>query len=71
MSDRFFRYRLDQRWKPMFVVLGVGDDDGLTFGTDRHRGLCIEFIEPVRKVIGMRNHSALWASVRGLAATLD
>ncbi|HSH10819.1 MAG TPA: hypothetical protein VLA10_03460 [Ilumatobacter sp.] len=113
MNDRFFPYRLDNRWKAMFVVLRVGaddgvtitadgrlvatygrftvdtpldnidhtqvsgphrwytavgrrlsfSDDGLTFGTNHQRGLCIEFIEKVPRVIGFKNHSALWVSV--------
>ncbi len=38
-------------------------DDGLTFGTNHRRGLCIAFAERVPKVIGFRHHSALWVSV--------
>ncbi len=38
-------------------------DDGLTFGTHHLRGLCIEFVEPIPKRIGLRDHSALWVSV--------
>jgi len=38
-------------------------DDGVTFGTNHHRGLCIEFVERVPKVVGFRDHSALWVSV--------
>jgi len=38
-------------------------DDGLTFGTNHHKGLCVEFTERIPKVIGFRNHSALWVSV--------
>jgi hypothetical protein len=48
-------------------------DDGLTFGTNHHRGLCIEFVERVPRVIGFRDHSALWVSVadpEGLAAAI-
>ena len=48
-------------------------DDGLTFGTNNQLGLCIEFVEPVRKVVGLRDHSALWVSVAdpaGLAAAI-
>ena len=48
-------------------------DDGITFGTNHHRGLCIAFVERVPKVIGLRDHSALWVSVadpEGLAAAL-
>ena len=124
MSDQFFPYRFDNRWKPMFAVLGVGSDDGvtitdggrlvatfgrveidtplgnidhsqisgphrwytavglrlsfsddgITFGTNHVSGLCIEFVEKVPKVIGFKDHSALWVSVddpEGLAAALD
>lgn len=113
MSEQFFPYRLDARWKAMFAVLGVDDDDGvtvgddgsivatfgrkrvettvdnvagteisgphrwytavglrlsfaddgLTFGTNHHRGLCIDFVERVPRVIGFKDHSALWVSV--------
>lgn len=48
-------------------------DDGLTFGTNHHRGLCVSFHRRVPKVIGFRSHSALWVSVadpEGLAAAL-
>ncbi len=49
-------------------------DDGLTFGTNHRRGLCVEFREKIPKVIGLRAHSALWVSVadpEGLAAALE
>ena len=48
-------------------------DDGLTFGTNHHRGLCIGFVERIRPVIGLRRHSSLWVSVAdpdGLAAAI-
>jgi hypothetical protein len=48
-------------------------DDGITFGTNHHRGLCIEFVDRVPKVIGFRDHSTLWVSVadpEGLAAAI-
>lgn len=48
-------------------------DDGLTFGTNHHRGLCIQFVERIPRVIGLRAHSALWVSVadpEGLAEAL-
>jgi hypothetical protein len=113
MSDQFFPYRFDNRWKAMFLALGVGSDDGvtitddgrlvatfgrvkidtpldnidhsqisgphrwytavglrlsfsddgITFGTNHEHGLCIEFVEKVPKVIGFKDHSAVWASV--------
>ncbi len=124
MSKQFFPYRLDMRWKAMFLALGVGTndgvtvgddgslvatfgrrrvvttldnvdhteitgphrwytsvglrlsfaDDGLTFGTNRQRGLCIEFVERIPKVIGFKDHSALWVSVadpEGLAEAIE
>ena len=49
-------------------------DDGLTFGTNRESGLCIAFVERIPKVIGFRDHSALWVSVAdpaGLAAAIE
>ena len=38
-------------------------DDGLTFGTTNHRGVCVHFREPIRPVIGPRRHSALTVTV--------
>jgi len=61
------------RW---FTAVGLRlsfADDGLTFGTNHHAGLCIAFVEPVPKVIGWRQHSALWVSVadpEGLAEAI-
>ncbi len=46
-------------------------DDGLTFGTNHDLGLCIEFVEPVRRVVGLRDHSALWVSVVDPAGLAD
>ena len=48
-------------------------DDGLTFGTNHHKGLSIAFVDKVPKVIGFKNHSMLWVSVtdpEGLAAAI-
>ena len=127
MADEFFPYRLDRRWAPVFAVLRVGDDDGvtlrnlgeddatfvatfgratvetpvanvdhteisgphrwytavgmrlsfaddgLTFGTNNRSGLCVAFKERIPRVIGFRDHSALWFSVAdpgALAAAL-
>ena len=113
-ETEFFPYQLDHRWNPMFRLLGVTDDDGvslidgeklratygrstietpitnidhtvetadhrwytavgkrlsfaddgITFGTNHHAGLCIEFIDKIPKVIGLKDHSALWVSVK-------
>jgi hypothetical protein len=49
-------------------------DDGLTFGTTNRAGVCVHFREPVRRVIGMRNHSALTVTVadcEGLVRALN
>jgi len=48
-------------------------DDGLTFGTNHRRGLCLEFGEKIDRVIGFHPHSSLWVSIadpEGLAAAL-
>ncbi len=48
-------------------------DDGLTFGTNHERGVCIHFRDRVRRVIGFRDHSALTVTVAdpdGLVAAL-
>jgi hypothetical protein len=124
MADgAFFPYEIDRRWRPMFALLGVSSDDGvsiedgmlrapygrvsvhtpvsnidhtdvsgphrwytavglrlsaaddgITFGTNHQRGLCIAFVEPVKRIIGFKNHSALWVSVAdpdGLAAAIQ
>lgn len=123
MTSKHFPYRLDQRWAPLFFVLGVSEDDGveisddgefiatfgrfrvktavdnidhtlvtgphrwytavglrlsltddgLTFGTNHHKGLSIAFVEKIPRVIGLRDHSMLWVSVadpEGLAAAI-
>ncbi len=49
-------------------------DDGLTFGTNHRLGLCIGFVDKIDKVIGLKDHSALWVSVadpHGLAAAIE
>lgn len=48
-------------------------DDGLTFGTTPKRGVCVHFREPVRHVIGRKDHSALTVTVEdceGLLAVI-
>lgn len=49
-------------WTAVGVRLSFADD-GLTFGTNHHQGLCTEFTEPIPKVMGFREHSSLWVSV--------
>jgi hypothetical protein len=38
-------------------------DDGLTFGTNRDRGVCVHFHEKVRSVMRRSGHSALTVTV--------
>ena len=38
-------------------------DDGLTFGTNQERGVCVHFREPVAGGLGRRAHSALTVTV--------
>jgi hypothetical protein len=48
-------------------------DDGLTFGTNHRAGTCIHFHSKIRRVLGVRDHSALTVTVAdpaGLASTL-
>jgi hypothetical protein len=48
-------------------------DDGLTFGTNRDRGVCIHFHEKVRATLSARPHSALTVTVEdceGLVAAI-
>jgi hypothetical protein len=48
-------------------------DDGLTFGTNAERGVCVHFVERVRG-FGPRRHSALTVTVEdvdGLVAALE
>lgn len=61
------------RWYTAVGLRLSFSDDGLTFGTNHLRGLCIEFKSKVTRVIGLHDHSALWVSVadpEGLAAAL-
>jgi hypothetical protein len=49
-------------WKAIGVRLSAADD-GLTFGTNTDRGVCIHFREPVPPVLGPRRHSAVTVTV--------
>lgn len=46
-------------------------DDGLTFGTNTKRGVCVHFHERVGKVIGPRRHSAVTVTVADCDGLLD
>lgn len=46
-------------------------DDGLTFGTNRQRGVCVHFADAVPRVIGRRDHSALTVTVEDCEGLVD
>lgn len=57
-------------WKAIGMRLSFADD-GLTFGTATHGGVCVHFDERVRRVIGPRDHSALTVTVDDLDGLVD
>jgi hypothetical protein len=63
----------DYRWWTACGVRMSFSDDGLTFGTNRWRGVCIHFTDKVRSPLRRSGHSALTvtvADVDGLVAAL-
>ena len=61
------------RWSTAVGLRLSFADAGPTFGTNNKSGLCIAFKGKIPKVIGFRDHSALWVSVadpEGLAAAI-
>ena len=61
------------RWWTAFGVRMSMADDGLTFGTNNKRGVCVHFHELVRSSLRRSGHSALTvtvADVEGLEAAL-
>ncbi len=62
------------RWYTAVGLRLSFSDDGITFGTNHQSGLCIAFVDKIPRIIGMRDHSALWVSVAdpaALAAAID
>lgn len=53
----------DYRWYTAIGIRLSFADDGLTFGTNSERGVCIHFRDPIPKVIGRRDHSAVTVTV--------
>ncbi|HEX4126279.1 MAG TPA: hypothetical protein VHX67_01730 [Acidimicrobiales bacterium] len=63
----------DYRWWTACGVRMSMADDGLTFGTNRRRGVCVHFNDKVRSSLRRSGHSALTvtvAEVDGLVAAL-
>jgi hypothetical protein len=59
-----------QWWKAVGTRLSFVDD-GLTFGTSTHGGVCVHFDERVHRVIGRKDHSALTVTVDDLDGLVD
>jgi hypothetical protein len=63
----------DYRWWTAVGVRMSMADDGLTFGTNSRRGVCVHFNENVRSSLSRKGHSALTVTVadaEGLVAAL-
>ena len=58
-------------YKAIGVRLSREADDGLTFGTNSERGVCVHFHERVPRVIGFKRHSALTVTVADCEALLE
>jgi hypothetical protein len=53
----------DYRWWTAFGIRMSMVDDGLTFGTNNKRGVCVHFNEKVRSSLKRSGHSALTVTV--------
>lgn len=56
----------DYRWWTAVGARMSFVDDGLTFGTNRHAGVCIHFAQPVPSLMRRSGHSALTVTVADL-----
>lgn len=59
------------RWWTAVGVRLSARDDGLTFGTNARRGVCVHFRQRVPRVVGLRDHSALTVTVRDVDGLVD
>jgi hypothetical protein len=57
-------------WKAVGMRLSFADD-GLTFGTATHGGVCVHFADRVHRVIGVKDHSAVTVTVDDLDGLVD
>lgn len=63
----------DYRWWTAIGARTSWADDGLSFGTNTHAGVCVHFTEKVPSLFSRKGHSALTVTVRdvgGLAGRL-
>jgi hypothetical protein len=64
----------DYRWWTAAGARLSFADDGLTFGTNAHAGVCVHFHDPVSSPLPWKTHSALTVTVAdldGLVTRLD
>jgi hypothetical protein len=54
------------RWWTAFGARGSMADDGLSFGTNHHAGVCVHFAEKVPSRLSKSGHSALTLTVKDL-----
>ena len=54
----------DYRWWTAIGARTSWVDDGLSFGTNTHAGVCVHFKEKVPSVFSRKGHSALTVTVR-------
>jgi hypothetical protein len=59
------------RWYTAIGVRLSFVDDGLTFGTNRDRGVCVHFRQPIPHVLGRKPHSALTVTVADCDGFID
>lgn len=52
-------------WKAVGIRLSFADD-GLTFGTATHGGVCVHFDQNIPRVAGFKTHSAITVTVQDL-----
>ncbi len=56
----------DYRWWTAIGARMSWVDDGLSFGTNNHAGVCVHFKEKVPSLLSRKGHSALTVTVRDL-----
>ncbi len=61
----------DYRWWTAIGARMSWVDDGLTFGTNTHAGVCVHFKERVPSVFSRKGHSALTVTVRDVEGLVD
>jgi hypothetical protein len=61
----------DYRWWTAVGARMSFVDDGLTFGTNSHAGVCVHFRSPVASSLRRKGHSALTVTVADLEGFRD